>query len=61
MDELKINNCPNYAFDYEFIVVRKIDEEFWFYGAYTNGFKADQIAYNINGEVIHNVRIQGKI
>ena len=59
MQELKINNKPEYADHYEFMVARQIDGELWFYGAYRNGFKADQIASEIGGVVIHNVRIQG--
>lgn len=57
---IKINNEPNYAKDYEFIVARKVDGEFWFWGAYENGFRAEQAALEINGVVFHNVRIQGK-
>lgn len=55
-----INNKPKYADDYEFIVARKVDDKYWFYGAYSNGFQADQIASAINGVIFHNVRIQGK-
>ena len=60
MEEIIINNEPDYANDYEFIVARKCDGEYWFWGAYENGFKADQAATEINGVVFHNVRIQGK-
>ena len=60
MNELKINNCPSYAYDYEFIVVREVDNEYWFYGAYEDGFKADIVCSKISGIVVHNVRIQGK-
>lgn len=59
MEELKINNKPEYADHYEFMVARKVDGKLWFYGAYRNGFKAGQIAAEIGGIVIHNVRIQG--
>ena len=55
-----IINCPEYAKDYEFVVVTLIDSDYWFWGAYSNGFKADRIAHEIGGLVIHNVRIQGK-
>lgn len=56
---LNILNTPDYASHYEFVVVREIDGDYWFWGAYANGFKADQVAYEIGGLVIHNVRIQG--
>ena len=47
---IKINNKPVYADDYEFIVAKKYNDEYWFWGAYSNGF---------NGIIFHNVRIQG--
>ena len=59
MMELVIHNLPEYANHYEFIVARKVDNEFWFYGAYKNGFKAEDIALEIGGVIFHNVRIQG--
>ena len=57
---MNLMNMPEYANDYEFVVAREIDGDFWFWGAYENGFKAEQVAMEIGGVVIHNVRIQGK-
>ena len=58
---ITINNKPEYAKDYEFIVARYIGGEYWFYGAYSDGFKADEVAREIGDAVIfHDVRIQGK-
>lgn len=54
-----IKNMPEYANHYEFVVARKVDGDFWFYGAYRDGWKADQIAHDVGGVVFHNVRIQG--
>lgn len=54
--EVKINNQPSYAKDYEFIVARECDNEWWFWGAYADGYKAEQAALEINGVVFHNVR-----
>lgn len=56
---LNLMNAPENAFHYEFIVAREIDGDLWYWGAYRDGWKADQIAYEIGGVVIHNVRIQG--
>ena len=56
---MKINNMPEYASHYEFMVVRDVNGELWFYGAYRNGFKAEQVALEIHGLIVHNVRIQG--
>ena len=36
----KINNLPTYAKNYKYIVARLIDGDWWFYGAYNDGFKA---------------------
>ena len=52
-------NEPEYSSHYEFVVAREVDGEYWFWGAYSNGFKAEQAALEIGGVVIHNVRIQG--
>lgn len=54
-----IQNCPDYASKYEFIVARLCEGEFWFYGAYADGFKAAAVAESEGGVVFHNVRIQG--
>lgn len=60
MYEIKINNEPAYAKNYEFVVAREVDGEYWFWGAYADGFKAEQAATEIGGVIFHNVRIQGK-
>ena len=39
----------DYAFQYEFIVYREVNGEYWFYGAYSNGVKAQAVAHEING------------
>lgn len=56
---MNLINAPEYASHYEFVVAREINGELWFWGAYSNGFKADKVANEIGGIVIHNVRIQG--
>ena len=56
-----INNKPASADNYEFIVARRVDNEFWFYGAYSDGFKAGNVASELSDAVVFpNVRIQGK-
>ena len=56
---MNLMNMPEYANHYEFVVVREIDGDFWFWGAYADGFKAEKIAREIDGLIVHNVRIQG--
>ena len=59
MTNFPLVSAPDYAYKYEFIVARECGNRLWFYGAYKDGFKADQVASEINGVVIHNVQIQG--
>lgn len=59
MLNLNLINAPEYAYHYEFVVAREVDGDYWFWGAYSDGFKAEQVALEIGGVVIHNVRIQG--
>ena len=49
-----INNLPNYAYNYPYIVVTKDNDGFWFYGAYKTFDKAQAVADNINGYVVAN-------
>ena len=60
MEMLNILNAPAYADDYEFVVVRELDGALWFWGAFEDGFKAEQVALEVGGLIVHNVRIQGK-
>ena len=59
-EKITIHNKPDYADDYEFVVARERDNEYWFWGAYEDGFRADKAASEIDGVVFHDVRIQGK-
>lgn len=49
-----LHNIPDYAFKYEFIVYREVEGEYWFYGAYSNGVKAQAVAHEINGLLLAN-------
>lgn len=60
METLVVLNMPEYANDYEFVVAREVDGDYWYWGAYSDGFKAEKAAIEIGGFIIHNVRIQGK-
>ena len=45
-----INNIPEYAKNYTYLVARDDDKgELWFYGAYNDGVKAQQVADEIRG------------
>lgn len=46
-----INNLPNYYEDYPFIVARRVDCDWWFYGAYGTRTRAADVACEVGGEV----------
>ena len=49
-----INNLPTYANEYKYIVARRVDEELWFWGAWNDRNKANEVALEIGGEVVTN-------
>ena len=53
---VSIDNMPSYAKDYEYIVARLVDCELWFYGAYDSKDKAEEVAYEIEGLVVHSTQ-----
>lgn len=56
MFEVKIENLPNYAEMYQYVVVSKVDSDYWFYGAYNSYDEANEIAQYIDGMVFKNFR-----
>ena len=54
---ITINNLPNYAKDYDFIVARNCDGELWFYGAYKTVEKAVEVAVAVDGHVINTPQL----
>lgn len=54
MYTVTINNVPEYAKNYEYIVARKVDTELWFWGAYSDRDRAEQVAIDEDGLVINN-------
>jgi hypothetical protein len=53
-----INNLPDYAYEYPFIVVRICDGEFWFWGAFEKNSKAFEVASEIGGTVVYNTKVR---
>lgn len=47
----KVNNFPTYAAQYKYIVTRLYNGEHWFWGAYNDYFKAEQVVEEIGGYV----------
>ena len=46
-----IKNLPGYANDYTYVVARKVDGEWWFWGAYNDFTTAGDAAWEIDGDV----------
>lgn len=44
---MMINNVPDYANDYRFIVARYVDGEYWFWGAWNDRNKANEVAIEL--------------
>lgn len=47
-----INNAPDYAKDYPYIVVRMCDDALWFYGAYDDVQQAVKAKSEIGGIIV---------
>ncbi len=42
-----IRNIPAYAYDYDFIVARLVDNQFWFWGAYPTYAEAVYVSIQV--------------
>ena len=51
---MMINNLPAYANNYNYLVVRRVDGELWFWGAWDDRNEANRVAIEIGGEVVIN-------
>ena len=54
-----INNLPDYAYDYRYIVARECEGELWFWGAYDGYMTAVFAAEDIHGVVVTNKQARG--
>ena len=52
MKNIKINNLPDYAQDYRYIVITIVDDELWFYGAYNDYEKALLVARETSDRMV---------
>ena len=53
---VSVYNTPDYAENHNFIVSRLVENNLWFYGAYDEIEKAREVAEEIDGLVVVNVR-----
>lgn len=49
---MKINNLPTTCKKY--IVARYVDGEYWYWGTFEDGAKAERVAVEIDGEIFFN-------
>lgn len=52
----EINNTPDYAEEYPYIVARPCETTLWFYGAYDTEARAKEVAFEVDGLVFYNER-----
>lgn len=50
-DMPEIKNIPDYASEYPYIVAHEIEGELWFWGAYDDSDRANEVAEKIGGVV----------
>lgn len=48
-EKIVVKNAPAYAADCDFVVVRNIDGEYWFYGGYNECAEANRVACLVDG------------
>lgn len=49
---MELKNVPDSAHKYEFMVCEKIENELWFRGSYSDGWKAEQACQEIKMELL---------
>ena len=56
-----IRNVKTYATEYKYIVARRVDNEWWFWGAWNEYNEAFDAATNINGCVFPREEVQCEV
>lgn len=51
---LRINNLPDRCKNKKYIVCDKVNNEYWYYGAFDELKRAQEVAKFIDGEIIEN-------
>lgn len=49
---IKINNLPEYAHHYNWLVCRVVENELWFWGAFNKHDDAFEVALEVGGVVV---------
>ena len=58
---ITIKNVSRYAFNYEYIVARFVDGDWWFYGAWNDAEDAYNVAMIEEGQVFHTNKINAEV
>lgn len=52
---VKVQNVASYAKEYKYIVAMRVDGELWFWGAWNDRDKANEVALELqNGVIVEN-------
>lgn len=51
---IKIEFTPAHALDYKYIVFRKYEDLFFYYGAFNDEAKANAVAVEVDGYAVYN-------
>ena len=57
---MNINNMPRYAENYDYIVARRVDGEYWFWGAWNDRDRANEVALEEGCVVFRNEHQSGR-
>lgn len=53
-----INNLPDYFTEYPFLVARRVDGDWWFWGSYKTRERAANAAWDNDGEVFTSDEVE---
>ncbi len=54
---MRVENVPSYAFEDTYVVARKYDGEWWFWGSFSDVRRATSVAFEIGGEVFETATL----
>ena len=50
-----INNMPSYAYEHKFIVANVVEAKLWFFGAYDDRNRANEVAMTLGAGIVFEV------
>lgn len=55
-----IQNVPAYAYEHKYVVANRNDRKFWFYGAFDDKARAEEVAKTLDNGVVFEVEEDGE-